>query len=149
MNIIYGKAAFLAVSSLLLTGCDQAKDLFNNEMNKMQDERHFAKPVIVFAPGWQMNDHGKKAAVYGQSNCPDVNGHPTTEEGCIIIDRQTTTVAVSVTDLSSRPVRTEIWTIERKGDSPENSVHLKRPDNSYVLPWRGHNSNRQENRKDG
>lgn len=128
------KTALLVVSSLLLAGCDQINGLLSSGMQQMQDKGYFADPAIELPPGWLMNDHGKKVAVYGTNNCLDEKGQTGIEEGCIVIDKQAVSVTVSITGTGTQTLRSEIWTIER-GEGPSKRVWLKRPDNSYVTPW--------------
>ncbi len=125
------KAALIALSGLLLAGCDQAE----SSMKTLSDTGSDPTPVI--SPGYQIDDHGKPAYVSGHSACPDASGKPNSEQGCIIVDKQASTVQVDVTSSSSQAVRRETWTIERSRTPPDNSIRLKRPDNSYVTPWHG------------
>ncbi|MGK3116021.1 hypothetical protein [Candidatus Pantoea formicae] len=118
------------IASVLLAGCDQAE----SGMKALSESGSAPTPVI--SPGYQIDDHGKPAFVYGQSACPDASGNPTGEQGCIIVDKQASTLQVDV-EASSQAVRRETWTIERSGTPPDNSIRLKRPDNSYVVPWHG------------
>ncbi|EGU3395836.1 hypothetical protein H3J60_004564 [Salmonella enterica] len=121
-----GATAALIASVLLLAGCDQAE----SSMKTLSESGSTPTPVI--SPGYQIDDHGKAAFVYGQSACPDASGNPTGEQGCIIVDKQASSVQVDVA-ASSQAVRRETWTIERS----DSSIRLKRPDNSYVVPWHG------------
>ncbi|HIA2898163.1 TPA: hypothetical protein ACWP2V_004578, partial [Escherichia coli] len=91
----------------------------------------FKEPTIVMSPGWRMDDHGREALIFGSSHCPDVNGNNTSEGGCVLIEEHSATVAVTVVDATNQSRRQETWTIERKKDR----VIVKRPDNSFVMPW--------------
>jgi len=125
------KTALFAISSLLLGGCDVAE----SSMKRLNESGSNSTPVI--SPGYQINDHGKLAFVFGHSACADASGNQTGEQGCIIVDKQSSTVQVEVVPASSKAVRRETWIIERSGTFSNNSLRLKRPDNSYVTAWHG------------
>lgn len=115
---------------IILGGCSMAISAVNSELSKPVSNDLMTLSIVI-SPGWKMNDHGKKALVFGNSSCPDSNGNITTEEGCVIIDNHTATVAVFVVDATAQSRRSETWTIERNG---ERTI-MKRPDSSYVMSW--------------
>ncbi|WP_158700372.1 hypothetical protein [Cronobacter dublinensis] len=125
------KINLIFTSALIILGeCSMAISAVNTAQANLLSIDLMA-PSIVIPPGWQMNDHGKKAVVFGNSSCPDSNGNITTEEGCVIIDNHTATVTVFVVDATAQSQRSETWTIERSGER----TTVKRPDKSFVMPW--------------
>ncbi|ELY4008020.1 hypothetical protein SMZ65_004385 [Cronobacter dublinensis] len=121
---------FFTSALIILCGCSMAVSAVNTVQTKLMSIDLMA-PSIVIPPGWQMNDHGKKAVVFGSSSCPGSNGNITTEEGCVIIDNHTATVTVFVVDATAQSQRSETWTIERSAER----TTMKRPDKSFVMPW--------------
>ncbi|CAO94978.1 hypothetical protein [Erwinia tasmaniensis] len=109
----------MITAALLLAGCDESQ-------NAQDGAAHL---VSVLPSGFQINDHGKRAYILGESRCPD-----STQEGCIIVNDQVSTVAVSVWTYGTGAPRTEAWKIERSGAYTNEMTRLKRPDNSDVQP---------------
>ncbi|EGE2353451.1 hypothetical protein DL738_11400 [Escherichia coli] len=123
--------ATIVIFSVGLTGCDLANGAAESGVFQKYTNGSFGEPAIVISPGWRMDDHGREASIFGGSYCPDANGNNTREKGCVIIGNNSVSVSVIVVDATKQSRRQETWTIERKKDR----TMVKRPDNSYVIPW--------------
>lgn len=108
---------------LLLAGCDESQEALDGAAR-------LPHLPSVLPSGFQINDHGRRAYILGESRCPYSN-----LEGCVIVNSQVSTVAVSVWTYGADAPRQEAWMIERSGASPSEITRLKRPDNSDVQPW--------------
>ena len=127
-------------ATLVLTGCDQASETISKSIYQVSASGISPSAYIVISPGFRINDHGDLGMVYGYSRCPEHLNSTTKESGCTIIHSQDTTVPVIVGYGNAPHARTtkELWSIERQGEFPKETVRLKRPDNSYVMPFENH-----------
>ncbi|PXW50349.1 hypothetical protein DFO55_12420 [Grimontella sp. AG753] len=131
------KIALVIAASLVISGCDESLELIENSVYKVLSTGVNQSPYIVLQPGFRIKDHGKAATVFGYDNCPKTDFSYTRESGCVIINSLDKTVSVLVSNEStsiSKP-RQELWTVDRQGDQRGEIVRLKRPDNSFVIPF--------------
>jgi hypothetical protein len=120
--------------SLLVTGCDNAKEITDKAMMQVYSNGEIQSPAIAIYPGWQIDDNGKMGVVNGYSECPRSSFGNNSESGCVIIYPKDESVSVFIT--TSEHTKKENWTVERKGVFPNDALYLKRPDNTYVIPWK-------------
>lgn len=130
---------FSLATVLLLTGCEQAENLANSYVKLVLVNLNydFSPPSIAISPGWKINDHGTLAEVYGLNRCPTSFGDDSIS-GCVIIGPEEKIATVFIIQLKPgvKDKTREVWTVERKGEFPNFILNLKRPDGSYVIPWK-------------
>ena len=126
---------FVVTACLVLAGCDQAKDAIDDVLVNLNRNGAFGQPSIVISPGWQIDDHGKLAKIYGSEKCPKSFLSSVRRSNCVIIgpDDEVVPVLIGYGEVPHKAAKSELWTVERRGEFPHNSVQLKRPDNSYVM----------------
>lgn len=118
----------LMAVSLFISGCDQDSE------SLMPATKYIFKigsrePIILLTPGYKIYDHGKPLTIFGSSQCQNsLDGQGT--GGCIAIKPTDSTISVNVGN------QWEIWSVERQGEIPNKKIMLKRPDGTYVFPWR-------------
>ncbi|ELD7546630.1 hypothetical protein ACUTGP_25515 [Klebsiella pneumoniae] len=126
--------AWVAAGCLLITGCDQVQNAADNTLTAAFHDAGMKQPGIILSPGLNIDDHGKKAVLYGDKICPESLMSSAVESGCIVIEPDDKTVAVRLSN-AGEPLKKEVWTVEREGQHPKEVIRLKRPDGSYVMPW--------------
>ncbi|MBL5885706.1 hypothetical protein I7V28_19585 [Lelliottia amnigena] len=129
----------LVAMLLLLTGCDQKNEVVGNPLKLVFSTGSLQLPSVVIIPGWPMDDHGRRALVYGNTVCPTGTLSDANEAGCVVIQPEDSSVSVSViaSRSGSQVTQQEIWSVERLGTFPDDVIRLKRPDSTYVSMWKG------------
>lgn len=126
--------SWIAAGCFLLAGCDQVQNAADNTLTAAAHDAGLKQPGIILSPGLNIDDHGKKAVLYGDKMCPESLMSSAVESGCIIIEPDDKTVAVRLSN-AGESLKKEIWSVEREGQHPKEVIRLKRPDGSYVMPW--------------
>lgn len=121
---------WIAAGCFLMAGCDQAQNAADSVLTAAFHDAGMKKPGIALSPGLNIDDHGKKSILYGTKKCPESLTSNAVESGCIIIEPDDKTVAVTLST-DGEPLKREVWAVEREGQV----IRLKRPDGSYVMPW--------------
>ncbi|MGK6640560.1 hypothetical protein ACKVB0_026690 [Klebsiella pneumoniae] len=121
---------WIAAGCFLMAGCDQAQNAADSVLTAAFHDAGMKKPGIALSPGLNIDDHGKKSILYGTKKCPESLTSNAVESGCIIIEPDDKTVAVTLST-DREPLKREVWAVEREGEV----IRLKRPDGSYVMPW--------------
>ncbi|HAV1481143.1 TPA: hypothetical protein JG877_004367 [Enterobacter hormaechei subsp. steigerwaltii] len=125
---------WIAAGCFLLAGCDQVQNTADSVLTAAFHDTGMKKPGIALSPGLNIDDHGKKSVLYGTKKCPESLMSKAVESGCIIIEPDDKTVAVTLST-AGESLKKEVWSIEREGQYPKEVIRLKRPDGSYVMPW--------------
>ncbi|HCQ8318520.1 TPA: hypothetical protein OMD88_004825 [Klebsiella pneumoniae] len=130
--------SWIAAGCFLLAGCDQVQNAADNTLTAAFNDAGMKQPDIVISPGFSIDDQGKKSALYGTKICPESLMKSAVESGCIIIEPEDKTIAVTLSNVGE-PLKKEIWSVERwsvgQGDHIKAVIRLKRPDGSYATPW--------------
>lgn len=126
--------ACVAAGCFLMAGCDQIQNTIDNVSAAVFRNADMKKPVFVLSPGLSIDNHGKKAVLYGDERCPESLMSSVNGSGCILIKPEDKTVVVNINTVGE-PRKKEVWLIERVGQQPKEVIRLKRPDGSYVTPW--------------
>ncbi|WP_394860596.1 hypothetical protein [Klebsiella pneumoniae] len=126
--------SWIAAGCFLMAGCDQVQNAADDTLTAAVHDSELKQPGIILSPGLNIDDHGKKAALYGTKTCPASLMSSAVESGCIVIEQEDKTVAVTLSN-AREPLKKEIWSVEREGQYPKEVIRLKRPDGSYVMPW--------------
>lgn len=126
--------SWIAAGCFLLAGCDQVQNAADNTLTAAAHDAGMKQPGIILSPGLNIDDHGKNAVLYGDKMCPESLMSSAVESGCIVIEPDDKTVAVTLSN-AGEPLKKEVWTVEREGKYPKEVIRLKRPDGSYVMPW--------------
>ncbi|EIZ1085995.1 hypothetical protein MPI44_004543 [Klebsiella oxytoca] len=132
------KNVFFSLATVfLLTGCDQAHSVADSYVKLVNLNDAFSPPSLAISPGWKINDHGTFAEVYGLNRCPTSFGI-VSQSGCVIIGQEEKNVTVFLIKHKAgvKEKTKELWTIERKGQYPKLVFKIKRPDGSFVIPWK-------------
>lgn len=130
--------SWIAAGCFLLAGCDQVQNAADNTLTAAAHDAGMKQPGIILSPGLNIDDHGKKAVLYGDKMCPESLMNSAVESGCIVVEPDDKAVTVRLSN-AGEPLKKEVWTVERwsveHGGHIKEVIRLKRPDGSYVMPW--------------